>query len=345
MITEVNIKNFKSFLATKISFSPLTILTGMNASGKSSVIQAIRMIQKSCGDGLGNPKLDDHVLPNQLKSKLTKDNFYSLSFTKNSAEYSTEVNEIGSDSFGFATDDGHRKEELSCISYVSADRLGPKNQLPTGNAKEITSVGELGEYVIAFIDKFQYSKVPESLRLNSYSENLLENVNDWLSIISKETILSYEKNQIQNVYYPFYNGIVPSETGYGLSFTLPVIVSLLFVDEKNTERILLIENPEAHLHPAAQTALGKLIALSAANGKQVIIETHSDHIIDGIRIAAKQGNIKASDVKFHFFRRDSFEEETTIESPELYQDGKLSFWPEGFFDQSLKDKALLARKI
>ncbi|MGN0739554.1 MAG: DUF3696 domain-containing protein [Treponema sp.] len=345
MITKLTLKNFKSFLERTIDFSPLTVLTGMNGAGKSSVIQAIRMIQKSCGDGQGNPILDDHVMPNQLKTKLTKDDFYLLSFIKDGNTYTTEVNEIESDSYGFAADDGHRKNELTCISYLSADRYGPKNQLPAGNTKEISDVGNLGEFVISFLDKFQYSKVPEKLRLNSDDENLLDNTNSWLKVISKDSLLTYEKNQSQNVYYPFYNGIVPSETGYGLSFTLPVIVSLLFTDDKNVERILLIENPEAHLHPAAQTALGKLIALAAANGKQVIIETHSNHIIDGIRIAAKQGNIKASDVKFHFFRRDSFEEESTVETPELYQDGKLSFWPEGFFDQGLKDKALLARKM
>lgn len=345
MITSVTLRNFKSFLERTIDFAPLTVLTGMNGSGKSSVIQAIRMIQKSCGDGQGNPILDDHVMPNQLKTKLTKEDFYMLSFIKDKISYTTEVKEIETDSYGFVADDGHRKNDLDCISYLSADRYGPKNQLPAGNTKEINDVGELGEYVISFLDKYQYSKVPEILRLNPEDENLLDNTNAWLKVISKDSLLTYDKNQTQNVYYPFYNGIVPSETGYGLSFTLPVIVSLLYSDEHNAERTLMVENPEAHLHPAAQTALGKLIALSAAHGKQVIIETHSDHIIDGIRIAAKQGNIKASDVKFHFFRRDSFEEETTIESPELYQDGKLSFWPEGFFDQGLKDKALLARKI
>ncbi|MBR5964578.1 MAG: DUF3696 domain-containing protein [Treponema sp.] len=344
MITELYLKNYKSFLERKIEFSPLTVLSGMNASGKSSVIQAIRMIQKSCGDGLGDPRLDDHVSPNQLKTKLTKDDYYHLSLTKDSKDYSTEARSIGSDSYEYASDDGQRKKDLACISYISADRLGPKNQLPAGNASEIADVGVNGEYAIAFLDKFRYSKVLESLRLNADSVNLFDNVNAWLSVISKGTLLSYENNQSQNAYFPAYDGISPSETGFGLSFTLPVIIALLYNDEKKSERIVMIENPEAHLHPAAQTSLGLLIALAAASGKQVIIETHSDHIIDGIRIATKQNKIHSSDVKIHFFKRNSFEEETSIETPELYQDGRLSFWPEGFFDQSLKDKALLARK-
>lgn len=345
MITELTLKNFKSFVERTIAFSPLTVLTGMNGSGKSSVIQAIRMVQKSCGDGYGDPRMDDHVLPNKLKSKLTKENRYSLILKKDSKNYSTEVNGIESESYGFVPDDGKRESDLACISYLSADRFGPQNHLPAGNMNEIIGVGNYGEYVIAFLDKFQYSKVPERLRLNQEDENLFDNTNAWLSVISKGTVLRYDKNQSQNVFYPFYDGIVPTETGYGISFTLPVIVSLLYAGEKNPERIIMIENPESHLHPAAQTEIGKLIALAAANGKQVIIETHSDHIMDGIRIVAKQEKIDAHDVKFHFFRRDSFEEETRVETPELYQDGKLSFWPEGFFDQGLKDKAFLARKM
>lgn len=336
MIKEITLKNYKSFLNKTIDFSPLTILTGLNGSGKSSVIQAIRMIQRSCGDGFGNPKLDDHVLPNQLKSKLTKDDYFILELKKNNKSYSTHVNEIETESYSFDADNGKCKRELAYISYLSADRYGPKNQLPGGNLKNIFDVGNMGENVIAFLDKYQYQKVPEAIRLKQTEETLFDNTNSWLSIISKITLLRYEPNKSKS-YDLFYNGIVPSETGYGLSFTLPVIVSLLFSDEHDSERTLMIENPEAHLHPSAQTELGKLIALSIATGKQVIIETHSDHIIDGIRITAKQEKIRASDVKFHFFRRDSFEEETKIETPQLYQDGKLSFWPKGFFDQGLKD--------
>lgn len=341
MITQLTLKNFKSFLNTTIDFSPLTVLTGMNASGKSTIIQAIRMVKQSCGDGRGNPILEDHVMPNQLKSKLTKDDFYTLSFINDEKTYSTHIDSIQSESFGFIADDGQRKTELESIHYISADRYGPKNQLPAGNVNEIRNVGEKGEFVISFIDKNQYSKVSEKVKLNPDSDNLFDNVNSWLAFVSKDSLLSYEKNQAQNVYYPFYNGIVPTETGYGLSFTLPVIASLLYTNDEN--QIILIENPEAHLHPAAQTKLGELIALSVSSNKQIIIETHSDHIIDGIRIAAKQNKINSSDIKFHFFRKNSFEEETIIETPELYQDGKLSFWPDGFFDQSLKDKAILVR--
>jgi predicted ATPase len=106
----------------------------------------------------------------------------------------------------------------------------------------------------------------------------------------------------------------------------------------------MIENPEAHIHPKGQTAIGELIALSVSSGKQVIVETHSDHLIDGIRIAAKQKNINTGNVAIHYFSRENYESETKIETPILREDGKLSFWPKGFFDQGVLNKAELLRK-
>jgi len=75
-------------------------------------------------------------------------------------------------------------------------------------------------------------------------------------------------------------------SGFGLSYTLPVITALL-VGTLIPNSLVIIENPEAHLHPRGQTEIARLIALCAQVGTQIIIETHSDHLFDGIRIAAK----------------------------------------------------------
>ena len=68
----------------------------------------------------------------------------------------------------------------------------------------------------------------------------------------------------------------------------------------------MLENPEAHLHPKGQRKMGELIAQCAANGIQIFLETHSDHILNGIRIAVKQKRLKGEDAKlFYFSRRES----------------------------------------
>lgn len=193
--------------------------------------------------------------------------------------------------------------------------------MPDGTVELIDSVGELGEYAISYLEKNRYYKVPESLRLKADSENLYGVFNDWLEVITPGVILNYFFNPATNEYSVTYNGITPLETGFGLSATLPVLISLLCCKGEN---VLLLENPEMHLHPAAQSQGGRLLVKSASLGNQIIIETHSDHIINGIRIAAMEHEIDCHDVIFHFLKRDDFEEPTEIIIPQIDERGKLS---------------------
>jgi predicted ATPase len=101
--------------------------------------------------------------------------------------------------------------------------------------------------------------------------------------------------------------------------------------------LLLLENPEAHLHPQGQAALGELIARCANDGIQIIVETHSDHLLNGVRLAVKKGLIANADVVLHFFSRSVETGEAFVQSPAILENGRLSNWPDGFFDQWDKD--------
>jgi predicted ATPase len=129
-----------------------------------------------------------------------------------------------------------------------------------------------------------------------------------------------------------------TNVGFGLSYVLPVLVALLGVSRGG---LVLIENPEAHLHPRGQTRLGELCARAAAAGVQVVIETHSDHVMDGSRIAIREGVLEASNAAFHYFGRTG--EEIEVVSPSVDAEGRLSEWPAGFFDQTRRDTARLVR--
>jgi predicted ATPase len=120
----------------------------------------------------------------------------------------------------------------------------------------------------------------------------------------------------------------PQNVGFGLTQLFPILVAALAAKEGD---VLLVENPEVHLHPQAQQRIGTLLARVAATGAQVLVETHSDHVLNGVRLAAKGNVIPAADVAVHFFAPTdgSFKPR----SPRLDADGRLDFWPEGFFDQ------------
>lgn len=103
--------------------------------------------------------------------------------------------------------------------------------------------------------------------------------------------------------------------------------------------ILLIENPEAHLHPLAQSRLMRLICkrLIECPHLQIFIETHSEHIINGARLCALKddADLKAftnKDISIYFFDKDF-----SVKQLEVKKNGRIPNWPEGFFDQQTKD--------
>ena len=108
----------------------------------------------------------------------------------------------------------------------------------------------------------------------------------------------------------------------------------------NKDDLLLIENPEVHLHPAGQSAIGEFLAEVASAGVQVVIETHSDHVLNGVRRAVKRGLLASDDITLHFFRprrENATDGEPQVQSPTLDDNGNIDSWPDGFFDQFDRD--------
>ncbi len=99
---------------------------------------------------------------------------------------------------------------------------------------------------------------------------------------------------------------------------------------------MLIENPEVHLHPAGQALMGRFLAEVAQTGVQVIVETHSDHLLNGIRRAVKANLIESQEVMIHFFRARTSDAPQVL-SPTVDSSGNIDAWPQGFFDQFDKD--------
>ena len=125
----------------------------------------------------------------------------------------------------------------------------------------------------------------------------------------------------------------PIHTGFGLTQILPIVVAALSETEGG---IMLVENPEVHLHPAGQALMGQFLADVARAGVQVIVETHSDHVLNGIRRAVKTERLRPEQVLIHFFKPRS-DDGAQVHSPALDAAGNIDIWPEGFFDQFDKD--------
>ena len=93
------------------------------------------------------------------------------------------------------------------------------------------------------------------------------------------------------------------DVGYGVSQALPILTELL---REDSPRMFLLQQPEVHLHPRAQAALGSLFCNLSASGKQIIVETHSDYILDRARMDIRDGktDLKPDDISILYFERD-----------------------------------------
>lgn len=329
MIKKLHIQGFKCFDNEEFNITPLTLLSGLNSSGKSTFIQAIRLVHgyKNLLTGLG-PLLE-------LVSALHHS--FRITMTSSEREYIFEYPESKNYNYPYV--------DPILASYISAARLGPELHLPIcGNEESGDNVGEKGEYVLNFLEHHsELAGLPEILRRpEAKSTALRHNVSAWLSMISPGISFEWEAIPKADLMRAEYSGRRPHNVGFGVSYTLPIIANVLAyaaMVAKGDQRsaLLLLENPEAHLHPAGQTQLGEFLARAASCGVQVIIETHSDHLLNGIRLAIKNKILKSQNATFYYFHYDFKEERTFVKQPVIDEDGFFDEWPDGFFDETEKN--------
>ena len=358
MIKQINLQNFKCFENEKIKIAPFNLLSGLNGMGKSSLIQALLLLRQNYELNL----IDNYLILNG--ELLQIGNYQDLLFQyANSKEI---IIEIETEKFanamwklfpGNVNDRAIIKEPVennniyksalfsNDFHYLTAERIGPRSYYDTSTHKVINQnqMGIRGEFVANYLAEYQTKEIPITnlKHPSTQGDTLYEQLNAWLSEISPNTRIHVEPNMNMNLIgltYQFIGGkdagnyFRPQNVGFGLSYILSILVTIL---TSKPETLILLENPEAHLHPRAQAQVGRLLALAAANGIQLIIETHSDHILNGVRVAVKEGLISPEQTNFLFFTRDVIDNRIKhyILNPKINRDGQIDDWPDGFFDE------------
>jgi len=228
------------------------------------------------------------------------------------------------------------------FQYLAAERLGPRKMLPWSEEQiSRRSLGAQGEHVLGFLARYG----PETLRPGDprlghvdAKETVEGQVTAWLQETSPGSMLDISELRDIDAYQARFayrrRGDVASRpfratnVGFGLSYVLPVLTALIAARPGD---LVIIENPEAHLHPRGQTKLGELAARAAAAGVQIIVETHSDHFLDGVRVAVRAAVVEPKATRIHYFTRHGAE--AAVISPQIKRDGSLTEWPSGFFDE------------
>ncbi|MBL7136047.1 MAG: DUF3696 domain-containing protein [Candidatus Marinimicrobia bacterium] len=130
-----------------------------------------------------------------------------------------------------------------------------------------------------------------------------------------------------------------SDTGFGISQVIPVIISLY---TSSTGSTLLYEQPEIHLHPAAQAELGSVFVKAYSPKKRIVIETHSESLILRIQTEVAKGTLKQEDVRIYYIQPNSLGHQV-VPIP-LNEKGEfLAEWPKGFFEENYQESLKLSK--
>lgn len=361
MIKSISLRNFKCFAEkTDVRLARVTILYGHNGRGKSSLSQALLLIGQSMKErndldilstvgeqvqldsfqdiktaGSGNDelkiwletdkeKLEIGFSPYEGKPQLGKlstlifngENRFDVQTTQ-----STDA-DGGHGKVAFSSSDITLFQQLKDITYISAGRLGPVNDMMRNDSLPPDRIGTRGESMLN--------------ALSHQSQDFIDHVGKCLSFILGGASLVIPDREAARIELMLNSRddsqlFHPVNVGFGYSYVLPVIVGALLAENGS---MLIIENPEAHLHPRAQSRILQfLIDQALAKDLQVIVETHSDHVVNGLRISMKNKTLKPADGIIQHF---AYSEETGL--PDITpitsdSEGNLSDYPDDFLDE------------
>lgn len=324
MIDKISLYGFKSYVNQDFSLRPLTILTGLNSSGKSSVIQAVRILNNVTVFKNASKALYQLNIGNE--SEIRNPNCSKI---KISATFDQE----DTDNVSFDSEEGIKFTSFPHLIYISASRRGATPTIPLSPNFEI---GPEGENVLNVIEHYGDEILPDSLQDDAEGKTFSYVLTGWLQKISPGVKFEPKLARQADVSYSLYDQHRSSNVGYGLSYSLPVIAALL-LGTLNKESLVLIENPEAHLHPRGQYEMSRLICLCVEAGAHVIVESHSDHLFDGVRIFCKESEALFSNKVIVYWCQLDEHKCTKVDICNILKNGKVDNWPQGMFDQFLID--------
>ncbi|MFN0201207.1 MAG: AAA family ATPase [Bacteroidia bacterium] len=380
MISHIHIKNFKSLKDVSIEMSNLNLLTGINGVGKSSLIQVLLLLHQSYNSytnginrlnlngiwtNLGTQsdilcksadedKIEIELQDNERLEKYVFD--YSPS-NKDKTYIDTSLSIIAPKEYTYSL------YNSSKFRYLFAERISPENDYKASQGEvEYKNLGKKGEFTVEYINKYgqTFCKLFTcniALDEEGKALPLLNQIDAWMDFISPNIKVKTNFDSALNSYklsYEYSDGLIsnnykPINIGFGITYILPIVTAILISESGD---LLILENPEAHLHPQGQSKLGELMAIAAEAGVQIIVETHSDHILNGVRVAVNKfhkGNkgISKDKVKILYFAENKTELIAEPYTIPINKEGTLSLKElrknniSGFFDQINKDINIL----
>lgn len=399
MIKKYSINNFKIHKEPYIfNLEGLTVLTGTNNSGKSSLTQSLRLLSKINDKSFSYSKLPFEEVPElgDFKSTLNKEVSrsesirYKLSLDVESLKFCNVELEFDSiynyeSAFIDMLDQAilkridiyfeNKKGLLKDYEFtINMDGSTPitynLNEIILDNEKErvLLQSGVLVRGIFPnFIPKTMKEGFSELLTINSYLGDLNENSIKYIPAIrsveasnaatiiekSKDRIIFDGKTTLINAFNIWTNKILNSEfklnieanrpkivavenniefdlsqIGFGNNQIIPILVTILTARKGD---LVIIENPEVHLHPKWKTNLVEIFYYAVKYGVNILIETQSLEIINRVRLYIKNENELKNNTSLYFFEKQGLQ--SSVQKIEIGKEGSLNSWPDDFVDQ------------
>jgi predicted ATPase len=368
----LRIQDFKCFIDIEIPINQLTVMAGANGAGKSSSIQSLLYLRRTiehCGEwkngkyeiekinGMNVPLNDVYCLAlgnsSVVLNQQSTDDKLTIGLSDENDGISITYRADNREPKLFLTPDEPQKTGNYSspifeqeFYYLNAERTGPRSShaLQFYDYPNTGWKGELTGQILGLGEG--YFKIEENRNFpNTKSSYISDQVNNWLNFImpgvrvkAKNDMNTLTSQILLQNQYTSSDYTMATNLGFGISYILPIIVTGLIAKKGS---FMIVENPEAHLHPAAQSKIGQFLAIIASCGVNVIVETHSDHFINGIQIGVAQNSINPNLVTINFFSEIEKDNQPEVNPISTNKKGELSDWPKGFFDQTQIDYAQL----
>lgn len=338
MLSSLNIKGFKCFANQDIILSKINLWVGANSSGKSSCGQALRLALMNADVSKDNKSYKAKIYPRfgsfqENRNMITNAKTFQIGLSGNgntlNESFYTDDNRVST----FVSIEESPKEPLAeRMYYLPASRVSSLDSYPyTQNEDGI--LGADGSLVYELLYNHQSDTLKPELIADKNTLTFSGQVNYWLKKLTGYTLEVTFSNNSYNILFKSEvlegRTLRPYNVGTGVSYIATVIIATLAASDKD---VVIIENPELHLHPKAQADITDFFCFVAKTNTQIFIESHSDHIFNGLRRNIAKGGAKPEDVQINYFQSKS-NGITEVHSVVIDVHGDLSEFPEGMFDQ------------
>lgn len=354
-IVAASLEGFKCFDQLRLDFGCLTLVTGFNGGGKSTALQPLLLIAQALRLGgaetlpLNGPLVRLGTAGDIAPMASERPMRLEVEGQKGALEYRPAL-QAGDRILSLAAspaglDQRDLVRAIETLSFLGAVRIGAEDAFPMPERINMPDVGHDGRFAPYWYDLRVDEEVDSRRRHPDVSAaTFRKQLDAWLGSLfpgaaaNVQNVVPLSQMKLEFRLSELGSWRRPSNIGYGLTYAFPILVALLAAKE---DQVIVIDSPESHLHPSAQSQMGRILATFAKAGVQIIVETHSDHLLNGVRLAVREGILSSEELRIHFFKgADGLEHGVT--SPRIGAGGEIYEWPPGFFDQGEKDLSRLA---